>query len=653
MKKLIALILLLVMTFSFTSCGIIPGELLDGVTGFFDSIFGTTECEHDYAVTSIFRANCETEGIKYSTCQLCGENKEEFVPAAHTFGEDYEPSRFGTCIKCNKLVSVILGEGKYSDNLDFTFGEADKAALTNIHNEIKGILESADKYDPSLHALAESGALYDEYKSVEAKYEEYTDLVFDAQGQSSIAMTLYYCDMDDEALKTQYDDMQSYYTQLVSDYYTLSQPWYDSKFRDFFFEGATEEEIKAFLFDSNAYANPEYTALKDRNDKIELEYHDIENPTTDEKVGILYAEMVENNNKIAALLGYDNYLEYAYENVYNRDYTYQDAANITEYIIKYISPLYNSLYAKWNTSIPGLTNADIMEYYSVVSHSFFDKENANELFNNYIDEMDMAFTSNPEKQYSFSDCLNDLVSDGNLFRGSYEGAYVTYIYSEEIPIAYFGTGYDSSTTIAHEFGHYMNEIYNESEYDQSYDLLETHSQGNEVLYVSYACNKVGRKAFLLLNTYQLLNMISTIMTTVQVDCFEQAVYLNHYEGPGADKIMADGKITYDEYDLLYASISEKLGIKKDYRADDYWRYGMTITSPCYYVSYAVSGINALQIYTKIKSESFDAAKESYLKLFTYTDEDPEMTDAEILTYAGLLPYTDENVYVNIGKYCKP
>ena len=66
--------------------------------------------------------------------------------------------------------------------------------------------------------------------------------------------------------------MQTYYTDLVAKYYSLSQPWYDSMFRDFFFEGATEEEIKKFLFDSNAYANEEYTALKNRNDEIELEF---------------------------------------------------------------------------------------------------------------------------------------------------------------------------------------------------------------------------------------------------------------------------------------------------------------------------------------------------------------------------------------------
>jgi hypothetical protein len=92
-------------------------------------------------------------------------------------------------------------------------------------------------------------------------------------------------------------------------------------FREFFFEGATEEEINAFLFDSNALADEEYTKLKNRNDAIELEFNGLSNPESSSNVPELYAEFVKNNNAMAIRLGYANYLEYAYENVYDRDYT--------------------------------------------------------------------------------------------------------------------------------------------------------------------------------------------------------------------------------------------------------------------------------------------------------------------------------------------
>ena len=133
-----------------------------------------------------------------------------------------------------------------------------------------------------------------------------------------------------------------------------------------------------------------------------------------------------------------------------------------------------------------------------------------------------------------------------------------------------------------------------------------------------------------------------------IDAFEQAIYLNKYEGTGAEEIMADGKITYDEYDALYAGICTDYGAKSS--LDGYWRNGMTITSPCYYVSYSVSSIAVLQLYAMANEQSFDAAKDAYLKLFTYVDENAEMTMEEILEYAGLLSFKDEALYAKLKIY---
>ena len=150
-----------------------------------------------------------------------------------------------------------------------------------------------------------------------------------------------------------------------------------------------------------------------------------------------------------------------------------------------------------------------------------------------------------------------------------------------------------------------------------------------MLFLGYMKDHIDSETFALVETYSLLNILQTIILATQVDCFEQAIYLNQYNGPGAEEIMADGQITADEYDKVYAGLSEYLGIKKGYRVDIYWRY-VTISAPCYYISYAISAVNALQIYANANEDSFEAAKESYLKLFTYTDENPEMTTEEIL-----------------------
>ena len=604
---------------------------------------------HDIQYYSTTPATCTKPGqIKHKCTRCSKEEIEKTEPLGHEMSEFIEASRITYCTRRGCVYTQLAeGNGKYAETLAFTFDDDDKALLEAKHNELASILEEAEKYDPTLHGLTSEGPLFEAYNTAEALYEEYSDLLFEAQGQYSIAMTLYYCEHTNKDLEQRYNDMQTYYTDLVAKFYSLSQPWYDSMFREFFFEGATEEEINAFLFDSNAYANEEYTTLKNRNDEIELEFNGISNPAAGNKTPELYAEFVANNTRMAEILGYENYLEYAYENIYDRDYTYQDAAQFVEYVKDYIVPVYNSVYGKWNKLTSGnLNEADIETYYSVVSNSFFKDAFGNKLFNDYIDDMNMAFTSNPDKQISFSDTLNNLMADGNMFRGSYEGAYVTYIRGVNLPIAYFGKKYDSAMTVAHEFGHYMNEIYNDDAYNQSFDLLETHSQGQEMLFMSYARDFLEGDALQLVETYQLLSTLQTIILSTQVDCFEQAIYLNYYDGPGSEEIMADGMITADEYDTVYAGLSEYLGINESYRVDEYWRY-VTISSPCYYISYAVSGVNALQIYVDAINEGFDAAKESYLKLFTYTDVDPEMTTEEILLYADLTSYVDEQTFIRL------
>ena len=107
-------------------------------------------------------------------------------------------------------------------------------------------------------------------------------------------------------------------------------------------------------------------------------------------------------------------------------------------------------------------------------------------------------------------------------------------------------------------------------------------------------------------------------------------------------------MTSDEYDLLYSSICEDYGVAD--ALDGYWEYGMTITSPCYYVSYSVSAISVLQLYEVAHSQGFDVAKDQYLKLFTYVDENPEMGMEEILNYAGMLSFKNEQLYINLNNF---
>ena len=195
----------------------------------------------------------------------------------------------------------------------------------------------------------------------------------------------------------------------------------------------------------------------------------------------------------------------------------------------------------------------------------------------------------------------------------------------------------------------MNDIYSQNKVGQSYDLLEMHSQGNEILYLSYLNGKIGKTAYSLVENYQLVVYLNTVIVALAVDTFEQAVYLDYYEGAYAEEIMADGTITSDEYDLLFKSVIEDFGVS-GYVNEGYWRYA-TISAPCYYVSYSVSALSVLQLYP-MANENMDAAIDSYLKLYTYVDEleDGEyMTTEEVLLYANLYSFTNEELYKYIAE----
>lgn len=611
---------------------------------------------HDMQVTMQIDPDCIHAGSIGYRCNNCGKMQYATVePLGHSYEEEpSEPSRVIRCTNEN-CTSCKWGEAnnKNKEALTFHFTKEDEAAIDAKYEEVLAMINAAAKYNASLHGYAEEGALADEYEVVDKAHTELYDLILDAISQRQLAEIAYYCDMKNTELEETYSYMKDYQTAVVAKFYTLSRPFYDSCYRDFYYYGMTEEEINAFLFDSDAISNPEYTALKDRNNAIESEFLALSEAEQKIKLPTLYAEFAENNNKMAQLMGYDNYLEYAYENVYGRDYTYADTAQLSQYVKTYIAPVFNAVFNKWN-SITVTNQADIDTYYLQVIDPFFETLEGNTLVNDYIDLL--AFTSNPDKAITFSDEFNKLMGDGNMFRGDYEGAFVTTITSVKLPVAYFGKGYDSPFTIVHEFGHYMNEVYSadvaeeNDEFDQSYDLLEMHSQGNELLYLCYLKEnaEMTETALALVETYSLVNMLYSVMAGMTIDTFEQAIYLNKYEGTGADVIMADGKITADEYSTLYTNICIDYGVQG--AIDGYWEHGMTITSPCYYVSYSMSAISVLQLYEVANTDGFDAAKDAYLKLFTYVDEDPEMTMEEILAYAGLLSFKDEELYISLNNY---
>ena len=672
MKKLLSVLMMLAIVFTLASCS----EIQNAISGLFGpneephehsyTVKCTAKCEkdgenvytcecgdtysepvaafgHDFQKTGSIETTCVNDGIDYISCTKCGESNNVVTKAyGHVYGTPENPSDLVLCQRngCKSVTVIFPEDGKYVETLTFNFTDEHKAELASMLEQILGLLESAERYDATLHGYAEEGELAEAFAAIDALHTEYYELVLYAVAQRQIAEIDYYCDMKNKDLEARYSDMLAYYTDLIADFYSVSRPYYDSCYREFYYYGLSEEEINAFLFDSDTLSNPEYTALKNRNDEIEVEFVALASPNTDPKVLALYSEFVANNNKMAELMGYENYLEYAYENVYSRDYSYKEVDAIREYVKKYLVPIYLTI------SAGDYTSAESTEYGEVANKSFFSNQKVNSLVNSYFKFMSIG---SGEDEISFYDVFNDLCADGNMYRGNYAGAFVTYLSAFDLPIAYFGgSSYSTGFTITHEFGHYMNEIYNKSEYDQSYDLLEMHSQGDELIFLNFIKSEMSEGAYRILETSTIKDMLQTIIIALCVDAFEQAVYLDNYTGYGCENIMADGTITADEYDSLFYLVLSDMGVG-GLMNSAYWRY-VTIKAPCYYVSYSISAISVIQLHDIANTQSLEAAKDAYLKLLTYTDVNPDMTTEEVLLYAGMRSYNDEELYSSLAAY---
>jgi hypothetical protein len=633
-----------------------PTCVVDGKTIYKCSCGETKEeiiiAEHDYRVYNVEDPSCTKPGKTSYSCEVCGSRKSETfgAPTGHNLGEFVEQSRLIVCSnpKCSYGV-LPEGNGKYKDVIVYKYSQEDLDRFYAIYDELDLIVKSAAKYDENLHKYEEGDPIPESYLVMEQKYEELYEELMYITSQWQIAQLETNVKVNDQTKKDNYTYISETRTEAISKFYSFSQPIYDSEFRDIYYAGMTPAEIKSFIFESNGLADPEYKAAVDDNTAIEQEFYEISDPTANDDVLELYARFVENNKTIASILGYSSYVDYAYKEIYDRDYDHTDAAQIVEYAKTYIAPVFNRLYSLWESGQEdGTITYEIFQ--ACTSGSFFSNYAQNNSLNEYIDTLEL----DGEKYLSFSDELNNLMGDGNLFRGTYQGAYVTTIRSINLPIAYFGNSFSDYFTVAHEFGHYMNEVYSESNYSQSFDLCEMHSQGNEMLFLAFL-NKnpelIGYEQLEFNNLYRLLNAISVVMSTFAVDTFEQAVYTDTYSGTYSEEIMADGKITSDEYDLLYSGIIKDLGCSK-YLDPTFWRTG-TISSPCYYISYGVSALSVIQL-LPMADEDYDAAADAYTKLFTYVDEyDTDydyMTTEETLLYAGLLSFKDEELYKYISQY---
>lgn len=459
--------------------------------------------------------------------------------------------------------------------------DANKLEYTLSQDDIDEFYRLLDETEK----MAIAGEDLDAIDAISDQLDEQFELL---DAQNSIAMILYYADMDNEDLTQQHLDAvdirtaaSDAYTQAVRRIYQSDTPA-----KDMLFEDWTEQEIEMLLMYDERIAE-----LQKRNAEIEVDYR----AASKDDVRIpLYIEFVKNNNEIAKIYGYDNYYTYSYEVVYERDYGAEEVKNLRELAKTHLPMTFNSASTRFNKAFSKL---DAAGQNKIVAFLYNDYNRVN---TDYVGEY-MKVMSGTQKEK-----LEQMLSSDSLFAtgaGAMEGAFTTTIGDRSY--CYFGPDYSNSSTVIHEGGHYYASRYAELG-SIPLDLAEVHSQANEWLFITHVGTLMEQDTYAALASYRLYNDLAMILICLMVDEFEQIVYstdISKFDAKDFDAIMDQVCSGYFDPEFAKANLTD---------VNAYWR-AVVVEQPIYYISYAVSAIASLDLYG-IARDDFAAASEIYRKL---------------------------------------
>ncbi len=342
-------------------------------------------------------------------------------------------------------------------------------------------------------------------------------------------------------------------------------------------------------------------------------------------VGEVYLELIQVRNQIAELNGYDNYADYAYEEVYVRDYTLKQAKKLLKEMRRKVAPvanqisdhLYDMNYQQIYYGGSGQSSTEIIQKIG----PFLEKidpelRETQEHFLNYeLYDMD---TSSTKADTAFTIGLS-YFHDGFIYGKMYDN-------------------YLDFYNAIHEFGHYNNTYRSADTFMESsnnIDVCEIHSQGMQMLFYDYYEELLGDEVGPVYAYYDVSNMAGNAVQAALISEFEIEVY----ENPD---------MSLQELNELYLKLSKRYGMYYTSEIKELYNWcdvPHLFTSPCYYISYLTSAFSSLDLLTMAEEDRYGAV-ETYMTLTTIPGYIPYCSAVE---YAGLRDIFEKGVAAEIMK----
>lgn len=458
--------------------------------------------------------------------------------------------------------------------------------------------------------------------------EEKLDYVSD---QVVIARVLYYMDTTNEEANQTYLDAYDDYLALGDKGNLLQKDMYeDSPVKSWFFEDWSEADI-AYL---KSYTS-EQVEIRAELNKIETEFVEMPDESLTQDYTDAYIRMVTLGNRQAKLSGYDNYYEYMSAIAYGRDYSAEKREQFRSYVKTILAPAFEDILQSV------LAGAGSLDYEGYTFFMEFPYTDYDELSYNYLEDY-LNSTTGSTNEY-----LNHMFKSGNYImtddENAYEGAFTTHLDYYDTSLCYFGPGYQSTNTVAHELGHYYATFFEEDE--NSFDLLETHSQGNEMMLLAH----IGQNppsGYEFVKDYTLFNTVVTVVIACMVDEYEQRIYeMESVEGLTTEAIT---QLIIDVQDEYFGAFGGAEYVEETVTDMQYYIRKVTGLNPAYYISYATSAVTSLNLFA-LAREDEAAARELYRKLVEEATE-IEGYEAALQAVGAASPFEESSFHTIVNLF---
>lgn len=333
-------------------------------------------------------------------------------------------------------------------------------------------------------------------------------------------------------------------------------------------------------------------ALTDRETELVNEYYSASTaPEPDlEACADIFIELIEVRRQIAAAAGYDSYADYAYAEVYFRNYTPEDVQSIWAAVKENYVPSVAEVSTVFMDNYAALVEADLQ----VTSQDLLNAIGT------------VARGLSPEAAEAYDYLVEHGLCDTDLLSTKAGASFTTLLRWYNEPYIFLSTDGSCSdySSAIHEFGHFLN--YYAAPADLTfgtldYEVAEMQSIGMEFMATHWYEELFGPDTAHMLLIEALYNATLCVIDGALYDEFLQRVY-------------AEEDLTRERVCEIYTEVFEEYGYVPYDGYEWEWVYvPHNFDSPFYYISYCIASIPVLGLYGELQT-SPETAADTYMRL---------------------------------------